>query len=110
MSLSARRTRSDYGARDGGTQGFEPTLKVTTIDAGEAVDIRVRDNGTGIPGQLFEPFFTTKPTGEGTGFGLSTTYDIGYSIARRELCWPEQQTRRGSELTRYCCRATRDRV
>ena len=57
-----------------------PTLKVTTRDAGEVVEIRVRDNGTGIPAEirdkLFQPFFTTKPTGEGTGLGLSITYDI----------------------------------
>ena len=67
-------------ARNGGDAGFEPTLKVTTRDAGEAVEIRVRDNGTGIPAdirdKLFQPFFTTKPTGEGTGLGLSITYDI----------------------------------
>ena len=67
-------------ARDGGDARFVPTLKVTTIDAGEAVEIRVRDNGTGIPAdirdKLFQPFFTTKPTGEGTGLGLSITYDI----------------------------------
>ena len=67
-------------ARDGGDAGFVPTLKVTTSDAGEAVEIRVRDNGTGIPAdirdKLFQPFFTTKPTGEGTGLGLSITYDI----------------------------------
>jgi two-component system NtrC family sensor kinase len=67
-------------ARNGGDAGFVPTLKVTTRDAGEAVEIRVRDNGIGIPGEirdkLFQPFFTTKPTGEGTGLGLSITYDI----------------------------------
>jgi two-component system, NtrC family, sensor kinase len=67
-------------ARDGGDAGFVPTLKVTTIDAGEAVEIAVRDNGTGIPAdirdKLFQPFFTTKPTGEGTGLGLSITYDV----------------------------------
>ena len=67
-------------ARNGGDAGFVPTLKLTTRDAGEAVDIRVRDNGTGIPAdirdKLFQPFFTTKPTGEGTGLGLSITYDI----------------------------------
>ena len=46
---------------------------------GEAVEIRVRDNGNGIPAvrdKLFQPFFTTKPTGEGTGLGLSISYDI----------------------------------
>jgi signal transduction histidine kinase len=67
-------------ARNGGNARFVPMLKVTTRDAGEAVEIRVRDNGTGIPAEirdkLFQPFFTTKPTGEGTGLGLSITYDI----------------------------------
>jgi signal transduction histidine kinase len=59
---------------------FKPTLKVSTLDLGDAVEIRVRDNGTGIPPEikdkLFQPFFTTKPTGEGTGLGLSISYDI----------------------------------
>ena len=67
-------------ARNGGDAGFVPTLKVATRTAGDAVEIRVRDNGTGIPDdirdKLFQPFFTTKPTGEGTGLGLSITYDI----------------------------------
>jgi signal transduction histidine kinase len=67
-------------ARNGGDAEFAPKLKVTTRDAGEVVQIRVRDNGTGIPveirDKLFQPFFTTKPTGEGTGLGLSITYDI----------------------------------
>jgi signal transduction histidine kinase len=62
------------------TPGFEPTLKVVTRELGAAVEIRVRDNGTGIPSEikdkLFQPFFTTKPTGEGTGLGLSISYDI----------------------------------
>jgi signal transduction histidine kinase len=66
-------------ARGGGDAGFVPTLKVITIDAGEVLEIRVRDNGTGIPAdirdKLFQPSFTTKPTGEGAGLGLSITYD-----------------------------------
>ncbi|HME22149.1 MAG TPA: PAS-domain containing protein, partial [Acetobacteraceae bacterium] len=60
--------------------GFAPTLKVTTRELGDAVEIRVRDNGVGVPAgvtdKLFQPFFTTKPTGEGTGLGLSISYDI----------------------------------
>jgi two-component system, NtrC family, sensor kinase len=60
--------------------GFRPTLHVATTDLGEHVEIRVRDNGIGIPPEhrdrLFQPFFTTKPTGEGTGLGLSISYEI----------------------------------
>jgi PAS domain S-box-containing protein len=67
-------------ARSGAAPDFAPTLKVTTRDLGDAVEILVRDNGTGIPAEikdrLFQPFFTTKPTGEGTGLGLSISYDI----------------------------------
>jgi signal transduction histidine kinase len=67
-------------ARNGADAGFVPTLKVTTREAEERVEVRVRDNGTGIADdirdKLFQPFFTTKPTGEGTGLGLSITYDI----------------------------------
>jgi signal transduction histidine kinase len=59
---------------------YKPTLSVTTCDLGAEVEIRVRDNGGGIPpehrNKLFQPFFTTKPTGEGTGLGLSISYDI----------------------------------
>ncbi len=66
--------------RDGAGPDFRPALKVATHDLGEAVEIRIRDNGTGIPPEikdkLFQPFFTTKPTGEGTGLGLSISYDI----------------------------------
>jgi signal transduction histidine kinase len=60
--------------------GFEPALTVATQELAGAVQIRVRDNGIGIPAEirdkLFQPFFTTKPTGEGTGLGLSISYDI----------------------------------
>jgi PAS domain S-box-containing protein len=66
--------------RENGGGAFRPTLTVATRDLGDAVEVRVRDNGTGIPpdikNKLFQPFFTTKPTGEGTGLGLSITYDI----------------------------------
>ena len=66
--------------REGGAASFRPALKVTTRDLGDAVEIRVRDNGIGISPEirdkLFQPFFTTKPTGEGTGLGLSISYDI----------------------------------
>ena len=59
---------------------MRPTLKVATRDLGDAVEVRVRDNGTGIAPEirdkLFQPFVTTKPTGEGTGLGLSISYDI----------------------------------
>ncbi len=65
---------------DGGEPSFSPLLKVTTRSLGETIEIRVRDNGIGIPDEirakLFTPFFTTKPTGEGTGLGLSISYDI----------------------------------
>jgi PAS domain S-box-containing protein len=60
--------------------GERAVLKVTTCDLGSAVEVRVRDNGAGIPPEirekLFQPFFTTKPTGEGTGLGLSIGWDI----------------------------------
>ena len=60
--------------------GYRPILKVSTRDLGDAVEVRVRDNGTGIVpevrARLFQPFFTTKPTGEGTGLGLSISYDV----------------------------------
>jgi two-component system NtrC family sensor kinase len=66
--------------KEGNDPRFQPTLKVTTRDLGDAAEVRIRDNGTGIAPEikdkLFQPFFTTKPTGEGTGLGLSISYDI----------------------------------
>jgi two-component system NtrC family sensor kinase len=63
-----------------GDAAFRPLLKVATREFSEGVEIRVRDNGVGIPleyrEKLFQPFFTTKPTGEGTGLGLSISYEI----------------------------------
>ena len=58
----------------------EPTLAAATKNLGDRVEIRIRDNGTGIPAEvrdrIFNPFFTTKPAGEGTGLGLSISHDI----------------------------------
>src|SRR5262249_34339734 len=66
--------------RDGVGPEFQPMLKVATRDLDDGVEVRIRDNGTGIAPEirdkLFQPFVTTKPTGEGTGLGLSIAYDI----------------------------------
>jgi signal transduction histidine kinase len=63
-----------------GISNFEPTVTVSTRDLGDKVEIRVKDNGNGIPeraiDKIFQPFFTTKPAGAGTGLGLSMSYDI----------------------------------
>ncbi|WP_349253263.1 ATP-binding protein [Bradyrhizobium sp. CB3481] len=63
-----------------GDESFEPVLSASTRNLGTTVEIRIRDNGTGILPEvrekIFNPFFTTKPTGEGTGLGLSMTHDI----------------------------------
>jgi GAF domain-containing protein len=66
--------------KEAGADGFEPTLSASTRSLGNEVEIRIRDNGTGIPlevkEKMFNPFFTTKPAGEGTGLGLSMSHDI----------------------------------
>jgi len=71
---AATKRKADVG------DGFEPTLTATTKNLGDKVEIRIRDNGTGIPTEvkekIFNPFFTTKPAGEGTGLGLSMSHDI----------------------------------
>ncbi|MGY2934604.1 two-component system NtrC family sensor kinase [Bradyrhizobium sp. GM6.1] len=67
--------KSDDGAAD-----YEPVVIAATRDRGDSIEIRIRDNGTGIPHEvkekMFDPFFTTKPAGEGTGLGLSMSHDI----------------------------------
>ncbi|GAB2839601.1 sensor histidine kinase [Ferruginibacter profundus] len=61
-------------------QGYEPTVTVSTQKTNGKIEVRVKDNGNGIPqkalDKIFQPFFTTKPTGQGTGLGLSMSYDI----------------------------------
>jgi signal transduction histidine kinase len=63
-----------------GIPGYTPTVKVVTRKLGDKVEIRIEDNGVGIresiKGKIFQPFFSTKPTGQGTGLGLSLSYDI----------------------------------
>ena len=63
-----------------GAEGYEPTVSISTKKINDKVEIRVSDNGNGIPqkvlDKIFQPFFTTKPTGQGTGLGLSLSYDI----------------------------------
>lgn len=69
--------------------GFSPKLHVSTRDIGKQIEIRIRDNGNGIPrairDKIFNPFFTTKPTGQGTGLGLSISYDIVVQEHKGEL-------------------------
>jgi signal transduction histidine kinase len=66
--------------KEAAEEAFEPTLSARTKSLGNQVEIRIRDNGTGIPlevkEKMFNPFFTTKPAGEGTGLGLSMSHDI----------------------------------
>src|SRR6195256_6269207 len=80
---------------------YEPTLATTTKNLGDSVEIRIRDNGTGIPPEvkekMFNPFFTTKPAGEGTGLGLSLSYDI---IVKQHAGSIEVDTRPG-EFTEF---------
>ncbi|MGB8317633.1 MAG: ATP-binding protein [Ignavibacteriaceae bacterium] len=72
-----------------GDDNFFPTLKVSTKNLNGKVEIRIKDNGNGIPAEIldkiFQPFFTTKPTGVGTGLGLSLSYDIVTKVHGGEL-------------------------
>jgi signal transduction histidine kinase/HAMP domain-containing protein len=80
---------------------YEPTLAVLTKNLGESVEIKIHDNGTGIPAEvkekMFNPFFTTKPAGEGTGLGLSLSYDI---IVKQHAGFIEVDTQPG-EFTEF---------
>jgi two-component system NtrC family sensor kinase len=81
--------------------GFEPTVTAMTKSLGDRVEIRIRDNGVGIPPEvrekIFNPFFTTKPAGEGTGLGLSISHDI---IVKQHSGSIEVDTRAG-EFTEF---------
>jgi two-component system NtrC family sensor kinase len=81
LNLIANGFYATMKRKDGSSAGsYEPTLSAATRNLGDSVEIRIRDNGTGIPPEVrekvFNPFFTTKPAGEGTGLGLSLSYDI----------------------------------
>ena len=66
--------------KNSGIEGYDPTVSVNTQKQGNKIEIIIKDNGPGIPDKIkdkiFQPFFTTKPTGQGTGLGLSLSYDI----------------------------------
>ena len=72
---AATRRRAETNGGD-----YEPTLMASTKNLGDRVEVRIRDNGTGmtpdVKEKMFNPFFTTKPTGEGTGLGLSISHDV----------------------------------
>ena len=72
---AATRRRAETNGAD-----YEPTLTASTRNLGDRVEVRIRDNGTGmtpdVREKMFNPFFTTKPTGEGTGLGLSISHDV----------------------------------
>jgi signal transduction histidine kinase len=75
---------------EGGDAEFEPVVIATTRGQSDHVEVRIRDNGTGIPlevrEKIFNPFFTTKPAGEGTGLGLSMSHDIIVKQHRGAIC------------------------
>jgi two-component system, NtrC family, sensor kinase len=82
-------------------ESYEPTLSAATKSLGDRVEIRIRDNGTGIPPEvrerMFNPFFTTKPAGEGTGLGLSISHDI---VVKQHAGTIEVESRTG-EFTEF---------
>jgi signal transduction histidine kinase len=100
---------ADKRRREAG-DSFRPVLKVTTRGLGDAIEVKVRDNGIGIAPEvrerLFQPFFTTKPTGEGTGLGLSISYDI---VTQQHGGTIEVDSRVG-EFTEFTIRLPRQKI
>ncbi len=96
---------------DGAEPGYEPTLSIATRDRGDSIEIRVRDNGTGIPdsvkAKMFDPFFTTKPAGEGTGLGLSLSHDI--LVKQHGGRWTSPRSQAPSPSSPSPCRARASR-
>jgi signal transduction histidine kinase/ligand-binding sensor domain-containing protein len=74
------KTLTGFETLSGLEENYKPTVTVSTKNLGDRIEISVKDNGNGIPeeikNKIFQPFFTTKPTGQGTGLGLSLSYDI----------------------------------
>lgn len=74
---------------------YLPTVSISTVSLKNKIEIRIRDNGNGIPKhireKIFEPFFTTKPTGQGTGLGLAISYDIVVDQHKGELKWNSKE-------------------
>jgi two-component system, NtrC family, sensor kinase len=96
---------------------YEPTVAASTRDLGDRVEIRIRDNGTGIApdvkDRMFNPFFTTKPSGQGTGLGLSISHDI---IVKQHAgvievdTQPESSPRSGHSAAVRCVRLTSEGI
>lgn len=88
-------------AAEGNDADYAPTVKIASKCGDGAVEVRVRDNGTGVPEsvkeKIFDPFFTTKPPGEGTGLGLSLSYE---TVVQQHGGWMEVSNREG-EFTEF---------